>query len=76
MKYFKMMFVVLFLSILLTPFLSFASVRVKGHYRNNGTYVQPYYRSNPNIYKYDNYSTYGNYNPNSGKMGTKRSYGW
>lgn len=28
----------------------------KGYYKSNGTYVQPYYRSNPNAFKYDNYS--------------------
>jgi len=33
---------------------SFAG-RVSGYYRSNGTYVQPYYRSNPDGYKYNNY---------------------
>lgn len=33
-----------------------AYVSVKGYYRKNGTYVQPYVRSNPNGLKYDNYS--------------------
>ena len=50
-----------------------AATRVKGYYRSNGTYVQPHYRSSPNSSRYDNYSTKGNYNPYSGKRGT-RSY--
>lgn len=46
-----------------------AAVRVRGYYRNNGTYVQPYYRTTPNSYKFDNYSTRGNYNPHTRKRG-------
>lgn len=45
---------------------------VRGYYRKNGTYVQPYYRSNSNSLKSDNYSSWGNYNPYTGKKGTKR----
>ena len=35
----------------------------RGYYKSSGTYVQPYYRSNPNALRYDNY-TYrsGRYN--------------
>jgi len=40
---------------------------VKGHYRSDGTYVQPHYRSNANSTKLDNYSTQRNYNPYNGK---------
>lgn len=43
---------------------------VRGHYRNNGTYVQPHYRTAPNNNIYDNYSTKGNINPYTGKAGT------
>jgi len=50
----------------------FADVHVKGYYKKNGTYVQPHYRSNPNYTKSDNWSTYGNINPYTGKKGTKR----
>lgn len=32
-----------------------AYVSVRGYYRSNGTYVQPYVRSSPNALKYDNY---------------------
>lgn len=50
---------------------TYAAVRVNGYYKKNGTYVQPYYRSNPNSTKLDNYSTKGNINPYTGKIGTK-----
>lgn len=47
-----------------------ADVHVRGHYRSNGTYVQPHYRSSPNGTVLDNYSTKGNVNPYTGKEGT------
>ena len=50
-----------------------AATRVKGYIRSNGTYVAPHYRSSPNRTKIDNYGTKGNYNPYTGKSGT-RSY--
>jgi hypothetical protein len=46
-------------------------VSVRGHYRKNGTYVAPHYRSAPNKSKLDNWSTKGNVNPYTGKVGTK-----
>jgi hypothetical protein len=48
-----------------------AQTHVKGYYKSNGTYVAPHYRSKPNNTQRDNYSTYGNYNPYTGKKGTK-----
>ena len=70
----------LIIALLLTAFLAPSSVdaatRVNGYYRSNGTYVQPYHRSSPNSSKIDNYSTKGNYNPYSGKRGTRSYYGW
>lgn len=48
-----------------------AAVRVRGYYRSNGTYVQPHYRSNPDSYRFNNYSSYGNYNPYTGSTGRK-----
>lgn len=33
-----------------------ADVYVNGYYKDNGTYVKPHYRSNPDGYKYNNYS--------------------
>jgi hypothetical protein len=48
-----------------------AVVRVRGYYRKDGTYVQPHYRSNPDGNPYNNWSTKGNINPYTGKVGTK-----
>ena len=44
-----------------------ASVRVKGYYRKDGTYVQPHYRSNPDGNPYNNWSYPGNTNPYTGE---------
>ena len=51
--------------------LSYSQKRVGGYTKSNGTYVAPYYRTEANNTKYDNYSTKGNYNPYTGKWGTK-----
>ena len=53
-----------------------AYVRVRGYWRNNGTYVQPHYRSDPNPYKWDNYSSSGNTNPWTGQRGYKKWWQW
>lgn len=50
------------------------STYVRGHYRSNGTYVQPHHRTAPNHTVYDNYSTKGNINPYNGKKGTVNPY--
>lgn len=51
------------------------TVSVKGYYKpSKGAYVMPSYRTSPNKTKLDNYSTKGNYNPYSGKTGTKNPY--
>lgn len=47
---------------------SYASVRVKGYFKKNGTYVSPYYRSNPDGIKSNNWSYPGNTNPYTGKV--------
>lgn len=60
--------VVLFLSLATA---TFAAVRVRGYYRSSGTYVQPYYRTSPDSYRSNNYSSRGNYNPYTGRYGTK-----
>lgn len=49
-------------------------VRVRGYTRKDGTYVAPHYRSAPNSNRSDNYSTRGNYNPYTGKLGTVDPY--
>lgn len=47
-------------------------VSVDGYYRNNGTYVDPYYRTAPNQTRDDNYSTRGNINPYTLEEGRQR----
>ena len=42
---------------------------VNGYYKSNGTYVNGHYRTAPNKTINDNYSTYPNYNPYTGKQG-------
>ena len=49
-------------------------VYVRGYYRSDGTYVQPHYRSSPNNTTLDNWSTKGNVNPYTGKLGTRDPY--
>lgn len=48
-----------------------ADVRVRGHFRKDGTYVAPHMRSSPNSTTLDNWSTKGNINPYTGQVGTK-----
>jgi len=51
---------------------AFANVNVKGHYRQNGTWVDSHYRTRPNNTIQDNWSTWGNSNPYTGEKGYKR----
>lgn len=54
-----------------------AKTRVRGYYKpRSGIYVQPHYRSSPNRSRLDNWSTKGNFNPYTGKSGTKSPYKW
>ena len=46
-------------------------VYVRGYYKDNGTFVQPHYRTTQNNTVYDNWSTYPNVNPYTGNIGTK-----
>ncbi len=65
----------LILTVALASFtvVSFAKdTNVKGHYRSDGTYVQPHTRSEPNKSYNDNWSTSPNTNPNTGKQGTNQ----
>ncbi len=51
------------------------TVSVKGYFKpSTRSYVMPSYRSSPNKTKLDNYSTRGNYNPYTGKTGTRNPY--
>lgn len=61
------------LSLLAITGIATADVYVKGHYRKNGSYVNPHYRSNPNGNRHDNWSTQGNTNPYTGSRGTVRA---
>lgn len=49
-----------------------ADTFVNGHFRSDGTYVQPHYRSTPDGNFYNNWSTYGNVNPYTGQWGTRQ----
>jgi hypothetical protein len=42
-----------------------------GYTRSNGTYVPPSVATNPNGTQRDNFGTSGNYNPNTGAVGTR-----
>lgn len=57
--------------LLLSPS-AFAYVKVRGFYRSSGKYVQTYYRTNKNAFKFDNWSSKGNTNPFTGKKGYKK----
>ena len=45
-------------------------VYIRGYYRSDGTYVRPHYRTVPDSNPLNNYSTPGNYNPNTGRVTT------
>jgi hypothetical protein len=51
-----------------------AQVHVRGYTRKDGTYVAPYERTAPGSSIYNNYSTYPNVNPYTGKVGTVNPY--
>lgn len=53
--------------------LASAATHVKGYLKQDGTYVQPHYRSSPNTTKYDNYSSQDNVNPHTGEKGSQRN---
>ena len=58
----------------LFPSVSARTVNVKGYTKKSGIYVMPSYKTSPNRTKLDNYSTKGNYNPYSGKIGKLKAY--
>jgi hypothetical protein len=63
-------FIILSILFLISSFVFAQDVYVSGYYRSNGTYVKPHYRTAPNHTINDNYSTYPNVNPYTGKVGT------
>jgi hypothetical protein len=48
-----------------------SSHSVRGHVRQDGTYVQPHRATNQNQTQRDNWSSKPNVNPNTGKPGSK-----
>ncbi len=53
----------------------FADTYVRGYTRNDGTYVQPHYRTNPDSNRFNNYTSPGMTNPYTGQRGNTNSYG-
>jgi len=50
-----------------------SAVWVRGYWRSDGTYVRPHWRSAPDGNPWNNWSTYPNINPFTGKIGTVKS---
>jgi len=51
---------------------TFAYVRVRGYFRRDtGTFVMPHYRTNPDSFRFNNWSYKGNVNPFTFKRGWK-----
>lgn len=48
---------------------------VRGYTRRDGTYVAPHHATNPNGTRADNWSTRGNVNPFTGRLGTRSPEG-
>ena len=46
----------------------------RAYYRSNGSYVQPRWQTNPDRNIYNNWSTYPNINPFTGRQGTINPY--
>jgi hypothetical protein len=49
-------------------------VHVRSYIRHSGQYIGPHFRTPPNHTKLDNWSTRGNLNPYTGKIGTKAPF--
>lgn len=50
------------------------SVPVRPHFRYNGSFVMPHFRTSPNATIKDNWSTRPNVNPFTGKLGTRNPF--
>ena len=61
------------LALVLVTEAAMAYVWVNSYCKSNGTCVQGHYRSNPDGNFYNNWSTYPNVNPFTGKRGTRRT---
>jgi len=56
------------------PAISQSAHYVQGYTKKDGTYVAPHYQTNPDSSRLDNWSTKGNVNPYTGKVGTVDPY--
>ena len=63
----------LVLGLTVCVFAGIGQTRVRGHFRKDGTYVMPHYRSRADSSFWNNWSTSGNLNPYTGKYGTRTS---
>ena len=59
----KKIFIFVFIALISLTSVEARDVAVRGYTKDNGTYVEPHYRSSPNQYKNDNWSASGNSNP-------------
>lgn len=48
-----------------------SSTYVQPHFNSNGSFTNGHYRTTPNRTQMDNYGTRGNYNPYTGRTGTR-----
>jgi len=64
------------LVVFLTPAVTFAvgQHQVRGHVTKKGVYVQPHRKTNSDRSRSNNWSSKGNVNPYTGKMGTVDPY--
>jgi opacity protein-like surface antigen len=69
----KKAIVLLAIAAALTATAAFADEYVNGYMRQDGTYVQPHFKTSPNSTKIDNYSSQGNTNPYTGERGSQRN---
>lgn len=69
----KKAIVILAVAAALTATTAIADNYVRGYQKQDGTYVQPHYRSEPNSIKTDNYSSQGNTNPYTRERGSDRN---
>ncbi len=67
----KRLLIVVSASLVLVPASFAREVYVKPHVTHGGTYVEGHHRTSPNDTKLDNYSTQGNYHPNTGEVGKR-----
>jgi len=74
----KLRLLVIF-AVLLTGVLPFqaeaqSNHRVRGYVTRGGVYVQPHRATNPDRSRLNNYSSRGNYNPYTGRAGSKNPF--